>query len=72
MERAIKKYEVVHRLDEALWAFRTAYKMPLGTTPFRLVYEKACYLPVEIEHKAYRALKSCNMDLTKARANRFL
>ncbi|GJU89332.1 reverse transcriptase domain-containing protein [Tanacetum coccineum] len=41
------------KLDDALWAFRTAYKMPTGCTPFRLVYEKACHLPVEIEHKAY-------------------
>ncbi|GJU94507.1 reverse transcriptase domain-containing protein [Tanacetum coccineum] len=41
------------KLDDALWAFRTAYKTPTGCTPFRLVYEKACHLPVEIEHKAY-------------------
>ncbi|GJT25532.1 reverse transcriptase domain-containing protein [Tanacetum coccineum] len=41
------------KLDDALWVFRTAYKTPTGCTPFRLVYEKACHLPVEIEHKAY-------------------
>ncbi|GJW61977.1 reverse transcriptase domain-containing protein [Tanacetum coccineum] len=54
------------KLNDALWAFRTAYKTPTGCTPFRMVYGKACHLPVEIEHKAYSALKQCNMDLTAA------
>ncbi|GJR39191.1 reverse transcriptase domain-containing protein [Tanacetum coccineum] len=53
-------------LNNALWAFRTTYKTPTGCAPFRLVYRKACHLPVEIEHKAHWALKQCNMDLTLA------
>nr|GEW21297.1 reverse transcriptase domain-containing protein [Tanacetum cinerariifolium] len=60
------------KLDDALWAFRTVYKTPTGCTPFRLVHGKTCHLPVEIEHKAYWALKQCNMDLTGAAKNRFM
>ncbi|GJY08216.1 reverse transcriptase domain-containing protein [Tanacetum coccineum] len=60
------------KLDDALWAFRTAYKTPTGCTPFRLVYGKACHLLVEIEHKAYCALKQCNIDLTAAVKNHFM
>ncbi|GJR26342.1 reverse transcriptase domain-containing protein [Tanacetum coccineum] len=60
------------KLDDALWAFRTAYKTPTGCTPFRLVYGKSCHLPVEIEHKAYWALKQCNMELTAAAKNRII
>nr|GEV28708.1 reverse transcriptase domain-containing protein [Tanacetum cinerariifolium] len=50
------------KLDDALWAFRTAYKTPIRCTPYKLVYGKACYLPIELEHKAYWALKHANFD----------
>nr|GEX99356.1 reverse transcriptase domain-containing protein [Tanacetum cinerariifolium] len=54
------------KLEDALWAFRTAYKTPIGCTPYKLVYGKACHLLIKLEHKAYWALKQANFDLTVA------
>nr|GFA55874.1 reverse transcriptase domain-containing protein [Tanacetum cinerariifolium] len=54
------------KLEDELWAFRTAYKTLIGCTLYRLVYGKACHLPHEIEHKAYCALKHTNFDLKTA------
>ncbi|GKF00218.1 reverse transcriptase domain-containing protein, partial [Tanacetum coccineum] len=54
------------KLEDALWAFRTAFKTPIGCTPYKLVYGKSCHLPIKLEHKAYWALKHANFDLKTA------
>nr|GEY75499.1 DNA-directed DNA polymerase [Tanacetum cinerariifolium] len=51
------------KLYDALWAIRIAFKTPIGCTPYKLVYGKACHLPIDLEHKSYWALKHCDYDL---------
>ena len=48
------------QLHDSLWAYRTIYKTPLGMSPYRIVYEKACHLPLELERKTHQALKKLN------------
>nr|GEZ10400.1 reverse transcriptase domain-containing protein [Tanacetum cinerariifolium] len=65
LERIVGKNRAswTDKLDDALWAFRTAYKTPIGCTPYKVVYGQACHLHIELEHQAYWALKHANFDL---------
>ncbi|RVX11503.1 Gag-Pol polyprotein [Vitis vinifera] len=58
------------KLLDSLWAYITAYKTILGMSPYRIVYGKACLLPVEVEYKAWWTIKKLNMDLSRAGSKR--
>ena len=58
------------KLDDALWAYRTTYKNPMGMSPYKMVYGKACHLPLELEHKAYWEIEELNYDFKLAGENR--
>nr|GEV00782.1 reverse transcriptase domain-containing protein [Tanacetum cinerariifolium] len=60
------------KLEDARWAFHTAFKTPIGCIPYKLVYGKSCHLLIELEHRAYWALKHVNFDLKTAGDHRNL
>ncbi|GJT78224.1 reverse transcriptase domain-containing protein [Tanacetum coccineum] len=55
------------KLDDALWAFRTAFKTPIGCTPYKIVYGTACHLPIELEHKLSGLRSIDNLDSLQVR-----
>ncbi|GJV26685.1 reverse transcriptase domain-containing protein [Tanacetum coccineum] len=65
LERTVGEHRArwADKLNDALWAFRTAFKTPISFTLYKLVYGKSCHLLIELEHKAYWALKWANFDL---------
>ena len=66
------KKDWAKKIDDALWAYRTAFKTPLGMSQFRLVFRKACHLPMELENRAYWENRQLNMDSKIADEKRML
>jgi hypothetical protein len=71
LQKTINEMKITwkHMLHGALWAYRTAYKTPLGMSPYQLVYGKSFHLPVELEFKTHWAIKRWNMDFEVDRCN---
>ena len=60
------------KLDNALWAYRIAFKTPIVMSPFCLIYGKPCHLPVELEHRVLWAIRNLNFNIKEAGEKRFL
>ena len=57
---------------DALLAYRTAYKNPIGISQYKIIFGKPCHLPLELEYKAMLAIKKLNCDFQVAKEKRLL
>ena len=60
------------KLDDALWGYRTAYKSPIGMSPYRIVFGKPYHLPLGLEYKSMWAIKKLNFDFQDVKEKRLL
>ena len=60
------------KLDDTLWAYKIAYKTPIGMSPCRIVFGKPCHLPLDLEYKGMCAIKKLNCDFQAAKEKRLL
>ena len=60
------------KLDDALWAYRIAYKTSIGMSLYRIVFVKPCHLPLELEYKAMWAIEKLNFEFKAAKEKRLL
>ena len=68
----VNRKDWANKLDDSLWAIRTAFKAIIGTSLFKLVFEKSCHLPLEVEYKAWWEIKAINLDEMKSGEARLL
>ena len=68
----VTRKDWANKIDDSLWAYRIAFKTPLGMSLYQIVYGKAYHLPVELEHKEYWATRMLNMNLEIAGKKRML
>ena len=60
------------KLNNVLWAYRTACKTPIRMSPCRIVFGKPCHLPLELEYKVMWAIKKLNCDSQATKEKRLL
>ena len=60
------------KMDNALWAYWTTFKIPIRASPHRLVFGTSCQLPMELDHRAYWVTRKLNIDFQVAEEKRML